>query len=230
MPKFFFTVAFAAPLACLTSVATADTIDQDNLITVDGFGISGGPTVGFFADTDFTNELLQTFVVGITGDLTRVQLQLSRNPLATPDFDVDVSIVTLSGTSTPITVVDTLSTTSFGPADVTTDAPMLIDLGFANPASVNAGDTLGILLSPGAPQGASAGTSYRWFIEIADNTRSYVPGAPFSANNGNFVGGPSSDFGFATFVEEGGEAVVPLPASALLLLSGLGALVIRSRR
>lgn len=207
-------LAAALLTAALTAPASAATIvDQSTLLPSNG-GSSGGAGAGYAGSrNDLLIQLLQTFTVGLDGTFAGVEVQLAAASVRGPNFDLIVEIVTLDATLQPETVLGSDRTT---PADVTATSAgrsqlVSFDIGGFE---VSAGDMLGLLLRP---DGGSRG-SYVSPFWVAGVTPNYADGALLSSINGGAFSSSSDDIGFRTLV----TTPVPLPASAWLLLAGLG--------
>jgi hypothetical protein len=191
-------------------LATAD--DPVILPSVDQNYIISPVTIGY--SVSLAQSLSQTFTVGRTGSLHRVELQVSKN--------TDDSIAPLN--------VDILSTLPDGSPDyssvlasVQLDSSMVTDLPFTiwlatvefAEIPVNAGDRLAIALSAETIQG---GGRYFWATHEPQDGNSYLGGDLFAESSDPIVGhrnlGPA-DAGFRTFV-------YPIPEPAAGLLAGAG--------
>jgi Ca2+-binding RTX toxin-like protein len=147
---------------------------------------------GFPLPLDSTTGRAQTFVPGLTGKLTQVDLSLGRHPEATA-FDaitVEIRTATLAG---PTNVV--LASTTI-PASSVPSAQAWIPVTFATPAVVNPFSLYAIVAT------TTQAPSYVWGGYI---TNPYTNGDPYYLNEGTwfFSGelGPS-DMSFRTYVTE----------------------------
>lgn len=208
--------AFAA-LTLLAAPATAAIVlDQDNLMTVTpGFGQYSG-LIGQAADL----RQAQTVTAGVTGILSRVDLQVRRGPLAGPLIleIVSLPLPTAAGSGVVVGGV----TTAFDGQTVSVDVS---SLHFA----VTAGSSFALLLRA---QSISPADRFGWLFGEQDvdgatvYTRDYAAGVNniFNLDNPPLYnvgawGESGLDRGFATYVETG---AVPEPASWALMIAGFG--------
>ncbi|HPU14664.1 MAG TPA: PEPxxWA-CTERM sorting domain-containing protein [Polymorphobacter sp.] len=210
-----------AAVAALTLLAApanaAIVLDQDNLMTVTpDFGqYSGALGLG----TDLRQAQIVT--AGVTGTLSRVDLQVRRGPQATGALILQIVSLPLPTATGPGVVVGGL-TTAFDGQTVSVDVS---SLNFA----VTAGSSFALLLRSDT---ISNENRFGWLFgeqDIDGNniyTRDYAGGVNSIFNldlppiyNVGAWGETSLDRGFATYVETG---AVPEPASWALMIAGFG--------
>jgi hypothetical protein len=136
-------------------------------------------------DPDPCDRDVQTFTAQRTGSLVRGETEISKLGGAA---DWVMQIVTTDGSGTPTNNV--LASTTIANASVPDGDSRIVGL-FASPASVVAGQQLGLLI-------ARPGESYT----LRDQSDGPCPGQEFfSASGGPFMGEPIFDFDFAVFVK-----------------------------
>jgi hypothetical protein len=156
----------------------------------------------------------QSFTVGASGVLSRVEVEVARNAFRLPASDLFLDIVATGPGGLPGATV--LASTTFAAADVPTSFGYLgFDLGAG--IAVSAGDVLAIRL--GATVDGGAGIDpYAWRGEAPGG---YAGGEGFVrtvASQPDFV--PTTyDFGFRTYLR-------PVPEPGSLALIGLGGLAL----
>lgn len=210
------TVAAALLIATVTvpgSVRAAPVLDQS-------FDASGG---SFLSGITSSQELAQTFTVGLTGLLTSVDVQI-RNFGASLPLLLDIRSTSGGAPVEPNAPV--LASASLPPASIPGTVGF-VSFGFT-PFAVTAGDVLAIALRASPGQG---GFAYGWQGDAAGG---YGPGQRYLRTPGTvtwFGGGSLSDqdFGFKTFVDTAAVAV-PEPTSLALFATGLLALALMLRR
>jgi hypothetical protein len=165
----------------------------------------------------------QTFTAGITGDLTRIQIDLGSQPIhgelgEISPFPVNVAILSvLNGVPT----ANVLGSVLLPPGNY----PLGTSIAFTQQIQVLAGDQYAIAVNyvgapaigPGSGQGAWSGTA----------VGGYPGGAPFFSLDGkSWSDGHEGDLTFQTYVQ---PSSVPEPSSALLILVGaMGILVAKA--
>jgi hypothetical protein len=136
-------------------------------------------------DPDPGDRDVQTFTAQRTGSLVRGETEISK-PGGAADWVMQ--IVTTDGSGTPTNNV--LASTTIANASVPDGDSRIVGL-FASPASVVAGQQLGLLI-------ARPGDSYT----LRDRSDDPCPGQEFfSASGGPFMAEPIFDFVFAVFVK-----------------------------
>jgi hypothetical protein len=136
-------------------------------------------------DPEPTERDVQTFTAQRTGSLVRGELEISKTDGAA---DWVMQIVTTDGSGTPTNNV--LASTTIANASVPEGESTIAGL-FASPASVVAGQQLGLLIS-------RPGESYT----LRDRFESPCPGQEFfSISGGPFMSDANFDFVFAVFVK-----------------------------
>lgn len=207
-------VCYAAPLKAAT------VIDQQSIPESGQIAQSSGLAL----QINHQDTLYQTFTVGTTGTLARLDLGVFRSGL-TP---APVTFSLMRG-------AEILAQSALDPAsairfvfgveggDITTygDAQRIELL--SNNISVQTGEQLTIKLS--APS-----SSYQyWWFSADGNAFTYEGGSGYSVRNG--VTTPRGDFAFRSYVENGVQVgAVPEPHAWALMLVGFGALGVAIRR
>ena len=158
----------------------------------------------------------QTFTVGITGLLTRVDVEVENFFNATLPLLLDVR-PTIGGVPQEADA-PVLANASVAAAAVP-NAFAFVTFTFA-PVPVTAGDVLAIVLM------ATAGETgdYAWQDDFIGT---YPGGIEYSRTVGTWAGQQQHDFGFRTFVE---PAAIPEPSSLALFAVALGGLCLTARR
>jgi len=198
---------------CAIRTAHADTLDQSNTV-VNGGELGVELNSAYFFDA-------QTFTDGITGDLTRIQLELLSQPQHGEMGDISpFSIgVQIRGVSNGIPTADVLSSVVLPPGNYLLGT--FID--FSQPAFVIAGHQYAISVNYiGAPPlGPDSGQG-----ELQGNLfNAYSGGSTFGSVDGSswFSLETDGDIFFQTYVEP-----TPEPGVILLLCAG-GALVLLAK-
>jgi hypothetical protein len=201
----------ALALALLAPAAvSAGTLDQEHVVIPNNFG----------AAIDAGGGRVQTFTVGQTGLLDRLELQLWRNANVTAPLSVQLRRTLPSG-APDVSASGLLVSLSLAPAAVPT-TPFITTftgLDLDRPFPVAAGDQLALHLSSTTPDGAW----YLWATAEADAT---PPGPQYprgqswfqSTASGPFTASPTQDSGFRTFVAIPEPTALGIAASAALLL------------
>lgn len=208
--------SFLVITLCVIPAARADTLDQSNIT------LTGGELQVEVNEADL--YVAQTFTAGITGDLTRIQLDLVSQPIhgqigEISPFSINVRILSVSN-GAPTTNV--LSSVVLAPGNYLLGT--FID--FSQPAFVTAGGQYAIAVNyigapsigPGSGQGHLRGN-------LGD---AYSGGAPCGSVDGlswSCADPTGGDIFFQTYVE---STAVPEPAVILLLCAG-AALVLLTR-
>jgi hypothetical protein len=156
---------------------------------------------------------IQTFTVGITGIVTRIDVQVSREPLT-----VENLVLSLWSTDAAGLPKARLATESVAPTDhafTSTDPRPLIPLDLtAGAVEVTAGELLAIELNSNAANNPPFNERYLWEIG-----KQYDRGTAYT-RIGSFFFKQSEDFHFGTFV-----TAVPEAGTLVLLSTGLGGLL-----
>lgn len=201
--------------------AEAIVLDQSNIFVIDPNGEIGGPTEDFFQSAG------QTFTVGIAGRLAQIGLQIQQGADGATD-DALLSIFTFDGAalgaaplgSVPIPASSVPAFSNF------TSAPFAFFDVSTLAIDVAVGQMLAILVSF---TGNETGGSYFIFDDEMPPVP-YERGISFTIGtvDGFFIPIETRDLGFQTFVQV--PAVVPLPASGVLLLAAVAATAAMRRR
>ena len=155
---------------------------------------------------------IQTFTVGITGAVTAIDVQVSREPLTVENLVL--SLWSTDAAGLPLTRLATESVAP-DPAFGSTGPRPLIHLDLnAGGVEVTAGELLAIELNSNAANNPPFNERYLW--EIGGQ---YDRGAAYTQIGPSFFK-QSDDFHFRTFVTSG-----PEPGTLALLSTGLGGLV-----
>jgi hypothetical protein len=209
--------AFALSALALPSPAAADpiVIDQQNLgPRIGGTGVAGDMS------------LAQTFTVGITGNLTELELGVfNPNDVGSGDpYFPDPLTIELRDTASGAPGTNVLYSWTLPMADATLDRDALTAFAGAN-LSVVAGQTLAIVFrtGPSGNFGWSEACCYARGTSFVDTGAGFDPIYPAHS-------GIDSDFIFRTSVEPNGVSPTPEPAAFLLLGTGLAAVFRKSRR
>lgn len=201
---------------CVNPAAHADTLDQSNITLT-----SAGELQAEVNDAYL--YVAQTFTAGITGDLTRIQLDLVSQPIhgqigEISPFSINVGIL---GVSDGLPTTNILSSVVLAPGNYLLGT--FID--FSQPAFVTAGEQYAIAVNYiGAPPiGAGSGQGH-----LRGNLgNAYSSGASFGSVDGvTWSSGDvqtSGDIFFQTYVA---STAVPEPAVSLLLCIGAALLLL----
>lgn len=215
--KFGLVAACAAMTVLATPATAAIVLDQDNLMTVTpGFGQYS--SVLGTAGNYWQAQIVQA---GVTGTLSRVDLQVRSFASATGSLILELVNLPLPTVAGSGFVVGPLSTAFDGQT-------LSVDVSSANFA-VTAGSSFALLLRS---ETISTANRFGWLFGEADDqgnniyTRDYAAGvnnifnldAPPLYNVGAW-GETGFDRGFATYVNTG---AVPEPASWALMIAGFG--------
>jgi len=199
--------------------AAQGSLDQSVLNT------SGSSGVGQVLSS--SNQLAQTFTVGIAGQLTGVDLQVFQAGTTNQLTENLVLVVYVPATSTnPIGTI--LATANVYPADVPNLPQMLagalvfVDLS-AFSISVNQGDVLSLALTTAQPVPTPAYVHYTWVTPGGLNGP-YSAGQAWRAllpNGFDALG--NRDFGFQTYVDAGAIiTVTPVPEPSVAAFAAMG--------
>lgn len=157
--------------------------------------------------------IAQTFRVGISGTITRVDVLVRLIP-SDRDLIIELRPTPQGGAIASATVPsEDIAVTQF------VDTWLSVDIGFLGP-SVVAGDELAIAMI----QGSGGNNAANWFGTASGNL--YGAGTAFNSGGSPFFAG-GADFAFKTFVE---TEPIPEPSTALLIATGLVGLALRRRR
>ena len=206
----------ALAIGLASPVAAAPIIDQDNLQNVNVIANLGFHSNGFFI------ERSQTFTVGVTGILSRIELRVYNDRgNAVDPLIVDIRKMDGGVPSTPNTGPNILESFSFDAASVSTSQTNVIGIDLAG-ISVTAGDMLAIGVRTTGP----TEFQYNWW---ASNFDGYADGSGYNRvlEAYHWAFNPAAqDYSFRTFV------TVSEPAAAIFLLLGTIGVVgfSRSRR
>jgi hypothetical protein len=171
-----------------------------------------------------TQTPAMTFTVGITGTLTRVDVEVARSTTV-PSSDLLLELRSTLPGGGPSSEV--LASVVIPAASVPTAFSFLpVDLTSANP-QVTQGDLLAIVLQTSAPPSGGGINPYAWELDSG-----YPRGSSWIRPSGstNFVSLDPIDYGFRTFVEPAQAAPVPEPSSFVLLGTAVGLLSYWRRR
>lgn len=192
-----------------TPARAVPVIDQDNLQNVNVIANIGFHSNGFFI------ERAQTFTVGTTGILSRIELRVYNDRgNAVDPLIVDVRTVVGGIPSDPNTGPNILESFSFDAASVSTSQTNILGIDLAG-ISVTAGDMLAI----GVRTTGSAIFQYNWW---ASNFPGYADGSGYNRVPGasNWGFNPAAqDYSFRTFV------TVSEPGALMLTFIGIATLV-----
>ncbi|HYV10599.1 MAG TPA: carboxypeptidase regulatory-like domain-containing protein, partial [Pyrinomonadaceae bacterium] len=184
---------FSAGIDLLTSpgdvrLSDAPTIDQQNLnVTNSGFGMNA------------TNWAGQTFTAGVSGQLTRVDLDLFCSGCTGTTPNITVSIRATAGSPAVPTGADLATATIPG---FNTGAGGFFTANFTTPLAITAGTRYAVILRPVA--NPSAGT----YAYVVSSANPYLNGQRVTSANsgGTWVADVTSggrDLGFKVFVKTG---------------------------
>ena len=167
----------------------------------------------------------QTFTVGLSGLLTRVDLNIGRLQLGSENLTTeDLHFSVTRPVSATVPVGAPLATFTLHPNEVPSTATwMTFDLSAA-PIPVNAGEVFSLFLM--SEQSYFSQAYYHWQVNIALPVDYYTRGKGWQQNNNEgvwYVSPPTEDYWFRTYVS-------PVPEPSVLTLVGLGALAWRTRR
>jgi hypothetical protein len=166
------------------------------------------------------STVAQTFEVGLTGILDRVEVQLARNAVVPSEgMTLEIRSTLLDGSP----AANVLASAPISAADLSTSFQfMSIDfLSFA--LEVNGGDMLALVLRSDAVAGGGGIDPFAWG---GDGPGGYNRGSVY-LDYGTGFGPTAWDIGFKSYVD---TTPVPEPSSLALLLAGVGLLLcIRTR-
>lgn len=170
----------------------------------------------------------QTFTVGRSGLLTRVDLSVVRLQLGSQNLTTeDLRFSVTRPTSSTLPVGATLASFTLHPNQVPTpDYPepwLTFDLS-ASPIPVTVGEVFSLRLD--SNQSYFSDAFYGWYVNIALPVDYYPRGAGWQKNNITdpwFQSPPTEDYWFRTYVS-------PVPEPSLLTLLSLGAMTLLLRR
>lgn len=209
MRKIFGICFFAAVLLSPIPAQAITVIDQEHAPD----GNFGARAIGVETN-DLYREQIQTFTVGVSGQLTSIEVKMGRGYATVDPLELSLWTTDLTGlpdqllTSAMINPIDvSAGPRSFVAFDLSTDA-----------VDVFAGSLLAIVLLSDAPNTSPFVKRYNW-----ENGGDYSGGDAYT-RIGDFLIPLSTDFHFRSVV-----AVVPLPAGMFLFLTGIAALGIGRR-
>jgi hypothetical protein len=164
----------------------------------------------------------QSVTTGRTGNLVRVELEVSRRRTFEAPWILDIQEVLEGKPSGKV-----LSSTIIDPRDFSVDAgsfepPVVVDL--STPVFFKVGDPFAIVLHPKGVEGsnprlfAGAWKGGCWDV---DGFSCYRGGTAFSGPDAKSLSPENFDLRFSTYVSE-----VPLPAAIWLFAWGIGALLV----
>jgi hypothetical protein len=202
--------SFPVIALCVIPTAHADTLDQSNITLTSG-ELQAEVNEAYL-------YVAQTFTAGITGDLTRIQLDLVSQPIQgqigeISPFSINVEIL---GVSNGIPTTNVLSSVVLAPGNYLLGT--FID--FSQPAFVTAGEQYAIAVNyigappigPGSGQGHLRGN-------LGD---AYSGGTPFGSVDGISWSTADTQTGGDIFLQTYLESTaVPEPAVSLLLCTGV---------
>lgn len=206
-------------LAQVVVAGAVEFLDQANSINT-----SGG--AGLTPVSDLSMRA-QTFTVGMSGLLTRVDLQIARLQLGPSNLTTnDLTFQVTRPLSSTVPVGAPLFTRTLHPAEVPSTMDPLgwvtFDLS-ASPIPVASGEVFSLLLS--SQQSYFSLAYYEWVVTQAIGVDYYTRGAGWQRNNVTdpwFNSPPTEDYGFRTYV-------TPVPEPAAIGVVGLGMLAWRLR-
>lgn len=195
------------PGALCSWEAVAGTLDQQYLPSGgDGLIVARSQTVA------------QTFEVGLSGLLDRVDISLARNAVL-PAEGLILEIRSTLPDGSPMSSV--LASEPISAADVSIGYQFLsIDFSQSG-LLVSGGDTLALVLRSNAEVQGSGIDPFAWSAETPGG---YTRGAVFTDQGSGFLSASGWDVGFQTYVD---TTVVPEPSAIAILLVGAGALIYR---
>lgn len=219
--KLAFAIATSVTALLAVPVSAAVVLDQDNIMTIGTGDLIGASAIGQTAD----RRQAQLVKAGVTGTLSRVDLQVRRNTVGTGTLVLELVHASSSAdlpvlAGTPAASISLLSSATDG--FVTS-----FDVSAAN-FQVVAGESFAILLRALVPDSQSR---FSWVFGTLDadgnllTTRDYANGynnlynVYFDENNVTYWGASGVDRGFATYVD---VASVPEPASWAMMIAGFG--------
>ncbi|MEW4487022.1 VPLPA-CTERM sorting domain-containing protein [Thalassoglobus sp. JC818] len=209
--KTFLLLAAICSVGASQATVNADIVIAENVVT--------GPGSGLAVFTG--NSRGQSFTATQSGRLTTIELQVWRSINGTPTDDLNVSLTTLNSSGTP-DLSNVLATRTLSAAEIPTTSfsTALVPVDFSSSmVELMANTDYAILLT------SLTGTLPDWYLWTSGAGTAYSDGIGFSGNT-SFVADTTFDSGFRV----NGTAVVPEPASALLMLSGVCGVGLLRRR
>ena len=213
-------------IALLLQTASGQVLDQ-SVLNQSTSGFSGTVLTS-------SNQLAQTFTVGITGQLSRIDLQVVQAGNTNPITQDLVLVVYLPLSSTNL-LGTTLATVNIHPNDVPNGSQSLagalvsVDL---DPFSilVNAGDVLSLVLMSDQFVPNPAFKHYTW-VTPGGTTNPYPGGQAWSNRfPAGFAPLTNRDFGFQTYVSNPVIITpVPEPSGKIFVVAGLAGLLLLRR-
>jgi len=198
-------------LNSLTWPVAAGTLDQEYL-----------PSQASGLIIERSQTLAQTFEVGLTGTLDRIEVELARNTIAAPEgLTLEIRSTLADGSPS----ANVLAGIFIPGTDVPTEFQFmsfdLVPFGI----TVTGGDALALVLrSDAEPQGQVGGIDpFGWRGDAPGN---YSRGTVYVDRGSGFGLASGWDFGFRTFVD---TTAVPEPAGLPTLFCAAGVLLVRSR-
>ncbi|TWT30524.1 hypothetical protein KOR42_54520 [Thalassoglobus neptunius] len=177
--------------------------------------------VSFGAAVFDTVDRAQSFTATQSGKLTTIELQLWRNPTGNPSDDLSVSLTTLNGAGLP-DLTGVLASRTVGALDIPTDgfSTNFTSVDFSSSMiDLIAGEMYAIVLT------SNTGSTPDWYLWSTSELNPYADGVSFFGI-GVLSPIPGQDSGFRV----NAASVVPEPASAFLMLTGVCGVGLLRRR
>ena len=205
------------PLSIVALFAVGQTSANADFVIAEHVLARSGAGIAVFTGTSRG----QSFTATQSGRLTTIELQVWRNTNSAPTDDLNVSLTTLNLSGTP-DLSNVLATQTLSAAEIptTTFSTALVPVDFSSSmVELMANNEYAIVLT------SSTGTYPNWYLWTSGAGTAYADGIGFRGNT-SFTADSDSDSGFRV----NGTAVVPEPASAFLMLTGVCGVGLLRRR